>query len=126
MLAVCGGVLDLPNDYKSLMMIHNVDSELQNEILGNLKQPINMTCYKYILTYLLHKLVHHKNLIDECFTQLERRMNKEYKQKIITKEMYFGMRRLNFDIIKIVEFLSYNDYSITIFQERSFIIGKSL
>ena len=135
MIAICGGLLNLEEDFLDIMKLHKVGTELQKEIIMSLRLSsiptykfvnTNTTVLKYIITYLLHKLVHHKEIVDECFLQLERRMTKEYKQKIIGKDEYLSLRRINFEIIKLIEFLCYNEYSLTIFKDNRFLIRKSL
>jgi hypothetical protein len=134
-IAICGGLLNLEDDFLDLMRLHNVPPQLQKKIIMCLRlsnvpsskfMTNDRTVLSYIITYLLHKLVHHREVVDNCLLELEKRMQKEYKQKIMTKDEYMGFRRTNFEIVKMIEFLCYNSYSLTILKDNTFLIQKSI
>jgi hypothetical protein len=98
---------------------HNVDADMIKKVILMLtltETPSKKFMTKdanilfYVITYLIHKLVINKNLFDKCFDELDKRSKKDSD---INKEEYFNMRRINFEIKTMLDYIDRNDnYSL--------------
>jgi hypothetical protein len=119
MFAICDGITDLKSQFISDMEKHNVDADMIKKVILMLtltETPSKKFMTKdanilfYVITYLIHKLVINKNLFDKCFDELDKRSKKDSD---INKEEYFNMRRINFEIKTMLDYIDRNDnYSL--------------
>lgn len=119
MWAICDGITDLKTQFITDMKKHNVDEVMIKKV--SLMMSLTETPSKkfmtkdanilfYIITYLVHKLVIHKDTFDKCFDELDKRSKTDSD---INKEEYFNMRRINFEIKTMLEYIDRNDnYSL--------------
>jgi len=119
MWAICDGIVNLKEQFSIDMVKHNVDPDTIKKVLLTLKLteiPSKNFVTKdhnilfYIMTYLIHQLVVNKDTFYKCFNELDRRSKLDdeiYNEQ--DKTNYFNMRRINFEIKNIIEYLDEND-----------------
>jgi hypothetical protein len=115
MWAICDGIVNLKEQFAIDMVKHNVDPDTIKKVLLTLKLteiPSKNFVTKdhnilfYIMTYLIHQLVVNKDTFYKCFNELDKRSKLDDE---IDKTNYFNMRRINFEIKNIIEYLDEND-----------------
>lgn len=115
MWAICDGIVNLKEQFAIDMVKHNVDPDTIKKVLLTLKLTEipsknfvtkDHTILFYIMTYLIHQLVVNKDTFYKCFNELDKRSKLDDE---IDKTNYFNMRRINFEIKNIIEYLDEND-----------------
>ena len=77
-----------------------------------------------IYSYVFFQLVHHREWLNECMAELEKRMKRERLTGVMADDEYFNFRRTNFELERLVDFVVTKNDFVTMVRkdEQTFII----
>ena len=76
---------------------------------------------RIVISYVMFQLAHHKEQLDECFYEVDKRARKEQKQSIMEMNDYLRYRRSFFELVKMVDYLikKNDDYQIVYVDDKT-------